>query len=458
MLTLWSRICPTSFLPKSLFARAMLIIVLPVAIMQVAVMWAFFDRHWVAVTSRLADSVAGDIAVVLDLHEVQARQGDNDRVRDDVLAALNMSIALESDARLPTTVNSNIFRVLDRTLRQALAAKLDEPFWFDTRRYPAYVEIRVQLDRDVMRVIVPRDRVFASTGHIFLLWIIAATVLLTAISVTYIRNQVKPIERLASAAEQFGRGQDAPPIRPSGATEVRQAAAAFLDMRERIERHIDQRTAILAGVSHDLRTPLTRFRLQLALMPDTPERAAMREDVEDMEQILAEYLTFARGVAGEDSEEVDIGELITVMAQSHGIPADITLPVPLEFDTAGPGGDGDSPGLTAMGRPVAIKRCVTNLIENACAFGDQVHVRAAAVNGSIEIAVEDDGPGIAPDLREEAFKPFNQLDREGARTGNRMGYGLGLAIARDIARSHGGDVELGDSPLGGLKASIRLPV
>lgn len=453
MMMLFRDFRPKHFLPKSLFSRAMLIIVLPVAIMQVAVMWAFFDRHWVAVTSRLAESVASDIAVVLDLYTYADAPDRLSAISDDALAAMNLTIAVEEDAQLPATVNSNIFRVLDRTLRQALSAKVDAPFWFDTRRYPAYVEIRLQVEEGVMRVIVPRDRVFASTGHIFLLWIIGASVLLTAISLAYIRNQVKPIERLAAAAERFGRGQDVPPFKLAGATEVRQAAAAFQDMRARIERHIDQRTAILAGVSHDLRTPLTRFRLQLALMPDSAERDAMRADVAEMEDVLEEYLIFARGVTAEDSERVDLGAMVAQTAQLHDVEV-VTLPDPAGDDEGAPSLD-EAPIVT--GRPVALKRCLTNLIENALAFGERVRVTIQPGKAAIEIAVEDDGPGIAPDQREEAFRPFNRLERSGARTGNRMGYGLGLAIARDLARAHGGDVELGEATLGGLKATIRLP-
>lgn len=422
----------------------MLIIVLPIAIMQVAVMWAFFDRHWVAVTSRLSESVAGDIAVLLDLYREAPSDERLEEIKPMALKSMSLSIALEPEARLPNRRRSNFFRVLDRTLRRALTEKLDSPFWFDTTRYPIYVEILIKVDDGVLRIIAPRDRVFASTGHIFLLWIIGASTLLTAVSLAYIRNQVKPIERLAAAADRFGRGLDAPEFKPAGATEVRQAAAAFQDMRKRIERHIAQRTTILAGVSHDLRTPLTRFRLQLALLPEGAEREAMMQDVADMEAVLDEYLAFARGVTSEDVEPVNIVDLLGRTARDHGISDD---QVELEL----------TDDIVVFARPTAIRRCLDNLIENAFSFGDEVRLTAAQSDHSVEITIDDNGPGIPYELREEAFKPFNQLDRSGARSGNRMGYGLGLAIARDLARGHGGDVILGDSPLGGLQAKVRLP-
>lgn len=467
---------PKDVIPKSLFGRAMLIIVLPVAIMQIAVSWAFFDAHWATVTSRLSESVAGDVAVVLDLYEQQPGADGALALQPFAERTMGLSLVLEEAAQLPTSVRSSFFRVLDRTLRSALSAKLEHAFWFDTTRYPAYVEIRVQVTDGVLRLIVPRDQVFATTGHIFLFWIVLATTLLTAVSLIYIRNQAKPIERLAAAAERFGRGQDAPDFRPAGAREVRQAAHAFMKMRARIQRHIDQRTTVLAGVSHDLRTPLTRFRLQLALLPDGPEKEAMKRDVADMAAILEEYLAFARGVGGEEPAPVDIGALVSETAahaaQGAAKRADgaETVDIRAEIDVA------EGEDLVLPVRAHAVKRCVENLITNAIAHGGRVAVTARRASGAIEIDIDDDGPGIPRNQREEAFRPFHQLthdagshDRsrprragagvngEGGAKPNRMGVGLGLAIARDLARSHGGDVTLSESPLGGLRARVRLP-
>lgn len=431
------------FLPQSLFGRSLLIIVLPVAMMQVAIAWSFFDAHWETVTSRLADTVAGDIAVALDLYEQEPGPARLAALQPFLARTMSVSMEIEPEAELPTTVRSSIFRVLDRTLRRALAAKLEHAFWFDTTRYPAYVEIRVKVEDGVLRLIVPRDRVFATTGHIFIVWLIGATVLLTGVSLIYIRNQAKPIERLAAAAERFGRGQDAPDFKPAGAREVRQAAQALLEMRARIVRHMEQRTTLLAGVSHDLRTPITRLKLQLAMMPDDPAIAAMRGDLDQMEAVLGEYLAFARGAAGEDPEPVDLSALVRETAAVAGADE----PVEVETDIAD--------DLVVTLRVSAMRRCLENLVTNAAAHGSRIRVAARRTENGVEIEVDDDGPGIAPELREEAFRPFNRLDT--ARTRNTDGVGLGLAIARDVARGHGGDITLADSPLGGLRAVVRLP-
>ncbi len=469
----WRR--PKDWLPKSLFGRALLIIVLPVAVMQVAVTWAFFDAHWETVTSRLSEGVAGDIAVALSLYEQAGPEGRVSEIDPFVRRTMGISIALEPGARLPTTVRSSFFRVLDRTLRRALSDKLEDSFWFDTTRYPAYVEVQVAVEAGVLRFIIPRDRVFATTGHIFILWILLATTLLTGVSLIYIRNQAKPIERLAAAAERFGRGQDAPDFRPAGAREVRQAAQAFMKMRTRILRHIDQRTTILAGVSHDLRTPLTRFRLQLALMPDGAEKRAMTADIKDMQAILDEYLDFARGVGGEDAKPVDVAALVQEVGEQAAA-LHREDPTRVEAAIEDTGEEAPPRPFTMTIREGAIRRCLQNLVTNAAAHGDQVRLTVRRASHAVEIDVEDDGPGIAADEREAVFRPFHQLqtapdgDSRGAANGhgaavrtsgkgpaNRAGVGLGLAIARDAARSHGGDIVLDDSPLGGLRARVRLP-
>lgn len=428
------------YLPKSLFGRALLIIVLPIALMQIAVTWSFFDAHWETVTKRLSESVAGDVAVAVELYE--RFPDDRETLREFTMRRMSLSVVLEPDAELPTSVRSSFFRVLDRTLRRALSQKLENDYWFDTTRYPAYVEIQVKVDEGVLRMVAPRDRVFATTGHIFLIWIVFATVLLTTVSLLYIRNQARPIERLAAAADRFGRGQDAPEFKPTGASEVRQAAQALLDMRDRIQRHVEQRTTLLAGVSHDLRTPLTRMKLQVAMMPDGEERQAMRADIADMESIVEEYLDFARGQGGEEPGPVDLGDLVRAAADGVAFD-DVAVTVEAEDD------------LVLTVRESAIKRCLDNLIANAAAHADTVRVAVRRNGAGAEVDIDDDGPGIPDELREEAFRPFSRLDP--ARTRNHKGVGLGLAIARDIARGHGGDVTLSASPMGGLRASVRLP-
>ena len=305
------------YLPTSLFGRSLLIIVLPVAIMQVAVTWSFFEEHWQTVTARLSESVAGDVAMVTALVE-RSRPEGVDPVANLAFETVGLSVDLREGDTLPDSRRTAFFRALDRSLRRALTARLDNDFWFDTTRYPEYVDIRVQVDAGVLRFIVSRERAFATTGHIFILWIVGASTLLSAVSIIFIRNQAKPIQRLASAAEAFGRGQDTAGFRPAGAREVRQAATAFIDMRERLIRYVEQRTALLAGVSHDLRTPLTRLRLQLAMMPAGPERDAAIQDIAEMEMALDEYLAFARGQSGEESAHEDLSGLCRSLAEKGG--------------------------------------------------------------------------------------------------------------------------------------------
>lgn len=431
------------FTPKGLFARTLLIIVLPVGLMQVAVAWSFFEEHWETVTSRLSEGVAGEIAMLT--HRYAASADDPEAFQalaDTALTDMALSVDFRPGETLPTARRSSFFRTLDVTLRSALQTKLDDEFWFDTTRYPSYVDIRVEVEGGVLRFIVARDRVFATTGHIFLLWIIGATTLLTAVSIVFIRNQVKPIRRLADAAEQFGRGQDVAHFRPSGATEVRQAAHAFLEMRARIRRHLEQRTAILAGVSHDLRTPLTRLRLQLALMPESPEREDAKRDLSAMEEMLDEYLDFARGQMVEETDPTDLGQLAEeIVEDARRLNTDIDFVA--------------ETGLVADVRASTVRRALSNLINNAASFGERVSVSLRRTKNRIEIIVDDNGPGIPKDQYDEALKPFSRLDE--SRNQNRKGVGLGLAIARDVARNHGGDLRLDESPLGGLRAVLSLP-
>jgi two-component system osmolarity sensor histidine kinase EnvZ len=429
-------------LPTSLWGRALLIIVLPVALMQVAVTWAFFDAHWETSTARLSDSLAGDIAWTIGTYEDDPTPANFKRIADRAERVMQLSIALQEGRKLPSK-HKPLFAPFDRLLKHALAGRLEQPFWFNTTRYPAYVDIRVQLPQGVLRVIAPRDRAFATRGNIFILWLVGATIILTTVAVLFIRNQVRAIERLAAAAEAFGKGAEAPDFKPYGAKEVRQAAFAFLDMRERIQRHLEQRTALLASVSHDLRTPLTRLKLELALSDPSKRNEAMKRDLAEMEHMIDEYLAFARGQAGEAVEVVAVRGLIEEVGEG-------ARRAGAEIEVAA------DPELEASVRPNAFKRALANLVMNAAAHGERVRVAARPLpSGGVEIAVDDDGPGIPPDQYEEAFRPFSRLDE--ARNQNLKGVGLGLAIARDVARGHGGDVVLERSALGGLRAVVRLP-
>ena len=438
----WPRVIKR-WLPTSLFGRSLLIIVTPIAVMQIAVTWLFFDNHWQTVTSRLSDGLAGDIAWVVESYQSDPSPAAFTRLADRAERSLNLSVALRTDQALPVGRRRSLFAPLDRSLQRALNNRLDQPFWFDTARYPAYVDIRVQVRGGVLRIIAPRERAFVTQGHIFIGWMVVTTVLLTSIAILFIRNQVRAIERLADAAEAFGRGGDVPQFKPHGAREVRKAAHAFIAMKERIQRHIDQRTELLASVSHDLRTPLTRLKLEAALAEPSPRVEEMKRDLAEMEHMIDEYLAFARGQGGEAVEMALLHDLIVDVGAGA---ARAGVQLKIEIDE----------GLCARIRPNGFKRALSNLVMNAAAHAEQVEITARARSaGGVEILIDDDGPGIAPEHHEEAFKPFNRLDR--ARNQNEKGVGLGLALARDFARGLGGDVTLDRSPRGGLRAVVRLP-
>jgi len=436
-------------MPKTLFGRSLLIIVLPVAIMQIAVTYVFFDAHWETVTSRLSEGLAGDIAWAVESYRDDPSPASFARLSKRAEDSMSLSIALQLGRKLPAARRDGpvllepFMAPIDQSLQRALSERLDQPFWFDTTRYPAYVDIRVAVPGGVMRVLAPRDRAFATQGHIFVLWMTVATILLTTIAILFIRNQVRSIERLANAAEAFGRGADVETFKPQGAREVRRAASAFLDMRARIQRYIDQRTTLLASVSHDLRTPLTRLKLALALAEPSKRNEAMKHDLAEMEHMIDEYLAFARGEGGEAAETINLRELLEQVSEG-ALRAGTQIIIAAD------------PALSASVRPNALKRALSNLVMNAAVHGEHVEVSARVRDqGGVEITVDDDGPGIPEAQYEEAFKAFGRLDE--ARNQNTKGVGLGLAIARDVARGHGGDIALSRSPLGGLRAVIRLP-
>jgi len=438
----WPRLLKR-WMPTSLLGRSLLIIVLPVVVMQAAVTWAFFDANWQTVTSHLADGLAGDVSWLVDSYEDDPTPQRLANLQNRAEKTLDLSVALQPDATLPKSKRASLFGPVDWSIKRALENQIDQPFWFDTARYPAYVDIRVQVKQGVLRIIAPRDRAFATQGHIFILWMILATVLLTGVAILFIRNQVRAIERLADAADAFGRGGDVPQFKPHGAREVRKAAHAFIAMKERIQRYVDQRTLLLASVSHDLRTPLTRLKLEVALAEPSPRLKAIKLDLAEMEHMIDEYLAFARGEDGEALEIVGLRGLIQEVSEGA-----TRAGAQVQVDADGT--------LAAHVRPNAFKRALSNLVMNAAVHGEHVEVAARArPSGGVEILVDDDGPGIPPERYEDAFKPFSRLDD--ARNQNEKGVGLGLAIARDLARALGGDVTLDRSPMGGLRAVVRLP-
>ncbi len=435
------------FLPRTLLGRSLLIIVTPLVLLQVISTWVFFDRHYDTTTKRLAQGLAGDVAIVIQMMIRNPGSVEHGQVFRLAQRSMHLDLTFVDNARLPQTTPSTSFNVfaslLDRKLSGALEDSVGRPFWIDTRSLKKQVEIQVQLADGVLRVMVPRERLFSSTTYIFIMWMVGSSIVLFLVAMIFMRNQVRPIRRLARAADRFGKGQDVADFRPEGATEVRQAATAFLRMRERIKRQITQRTEILAGVSHDLRTPLTRMKLELAMLGDHPARGNLETDVAEMEHMVEGYLAFARGEGAENPEPTDVSGLLRdVVGQMRreGRVVDLhveeTMTVPLRRQT--------------------MRRCLSNLIGNAQRYGNHVSVSAGHRRKSIEIIIDDDGPGIPLNRREDVFKPFFRLEQ--SRNPATGGVGLGLTIARDVVRNHGGDLMLEDAPGGGLRARIRLPV
>jgi two-component system, OmpR family, osmolarity sensor histidine kinase EnvZ len=429
-------------LPQTLFGRSLLIIVTPVILLQVVATWIFYDRHWDTMTNRLAYAVGGEIGMVIEQLERDVTMADRTETLSMAARTMDLIITFEPDAILPPQ-RQKLSSLLERTLGMALDERVRKPFLIDTRVASNWIEIRVQMADGVLSVMSPERRLFSSTTYIFLLWMVGAAMVLFAIAIIFMRNQIRPIRRLAAAADAFGKGRDVTRFKLEGATEVRQAAAAFLVMRERIQRQISQRTEMLAGVSHDLRTPLTRMKIQLELFTDCADVEDLKADVIDMEQMIEGYLAFARGEGAEAPVPTDLNRLINEAVSSarrDGAIVDLHLEGELSLPL----------------RPNSVKRCLANLIGNARRYADHVWVQAGRRDDAIEITVDDDGPGIPASSHEDVFRPFFRL--EGSRNRSTGGVGLGLTIARDVIRSHGGDITLSDSPRGGLRAVVRLPV
>jgi two-component system osmolarity sensor histidine kinase EnvZ len=430
-------------LPRTLFGRSLLIIVTPLLLVQIITSYTFYDRHWDVVTRRLTSALAGDIAMIV--HSLQQSPSEDDRRQIFLNAFYDMDIraSLKTGETLSKSAGPGILNILDRYLTNALNERVGLPFRIDTHSRERQIIINVQLSGGVLTVSTPRERLFNSSSYIFLLWMFGSSLLLFAVALVFMRNQIRPIRKLAAAADSFGKGRTVEDFKPAGAIEVRQAATAFNMMRERIRRQISQRTKLLAGVSHDLRTPLTRMKLQLALLKSDEATAELRSDVEEMERMIDGYLAFARGEGSETTATTNLSVLLAEVVNGARREGG-TVQLQAEDD------------LWTQLRPDSFRRALNNLVANATRFGNCVVVQAKCRNNMIEITVDDDGPGIPENKREEVFNPFYRLD--GSRNPATGGVGLGLTIARDVIRGHGGDIQLADSPNQGLRVRILLPM
>ena len=434
-----------NILPQTLFGRALLIIVTPLILMQAISTFVFFDRHWDTMTRRLAHTLAGDIAFIVDSLTPLPKQLDLNQIflkADDIL---HIRLTYSPEEIL---VKKKAFQQWDRvrkSLQDALKERVRRPFSIDTIKKERRIEIKVQLPQGLLNVNVHEKRLYSSTPYIFLMWMIGSSLVLFAIAIIFMRNQIRPIRRLAIAARSFGMGRGSSEIKPSGAKEVRQATQAFRQMRERISRQFAQRTEMLAGVSHDLRTPLTRMKLQIEMLERTPETRELQDDIQEMERMIDGYLTFARGEGSESLSKINltslIEEIISTERRDGSLINFVNKSKTIKSVTL---------------RPQAIKRAITNLIINSKKYAEIIEVEFEYNSEHAIITIDDNGPGIAPEHRDDVFKAFFRLDP--SRNTDTGGTGLGLTIAKDIVQSHGGDLLLSEASLGGLRATITLPL
>ena len=432
-------------LPAGLYPRSLIIVIAPVIVLQAIMATVILDHHWESVSRMLSKSMAGEMAFIIASYEASPKTPEAVAQLQNLASQhLDLGLEIQAAASLPQPLPVRRFSMLDHQMSTYIERIVKRPFWIDTDGQSNLLDARVQVEPGVVfRFLTRQKRAYAANTSLFLWWMGGSSLVLLLVAVFFLRNQIRPILQLAEAAQRFGMGRDVAEFRPRGAAEVQQAAAAFLKMKERIERHVEQRTAMLAGVSHDLRTVLTRFKLELALLEDGPQVQALKEDVDEMQRMLEGYIAFVRGDGGERSNEVDIAVLLHSVADGMARSGQrIVVEV-------------ESPLLVSV-KPDALKRCIGNLVGNAARHAAAVRLAASRVGQRLVVIVDDDGPGIPPPEREAVFRPFVRLDN--ARNQDAGGGGLGLTIARDIAHSHGGNVRLEDSPLGGLRAVVTIPV
>ena len=425
-------------LPKGLYSRTLLIIIIPVVVLQGILTFVFLDRHWQLVTRKLSSAVASEIATFID-----------------VVPSLGLNKVIELserfyDAEVNYIPNKKLvnnppkpINLVENTLSKELSKNMNNSFWVDAHTYEKRVIVQIEKKEGIYEFIIPRRNVYATNSHIFLVWMVISSLLLVSVAVIFMRQQIKPIEKLSKAAQQFGLGKKMENFKPSGATEVRRAAEAYLKMQERIERFIEQRTLMLAGVSHDLRTPLTRLKLQIEMLSDDKTNIELLSDVNEMQKMLENYLDFAEDVTREKATKTDLKKMISEIIDSES-----TKSKTIEFNIKN-----DEPIFFEC-RTIAMKRCITNLLNNACSYGDRIRIALERKKDVIDISIEDNGPGIDKSDYDKAIKPFIRLDS--SRNQNIPGSGLGLSISQDITSNHGGKLIMSKSNLGGLKVQLKF--
>ena len=425
-------------LPKRLFYRSLLIVAVPIIGLQLTISIVFFDSLWIKTNKGMTNSVVSEIFTFIEAYKNE-KDYNKQKLTDLYYQNFRLSINYLENEKLSKNVSERWFSPMDRTLRRELKNKF-KYYWFDTLSYKETVDLKIKYQDGVLQFLIPKDRITNSSARLFGLWITLPAFLLIFIAIIFLKNQTRPIISLAKASERFGRGEDVEEFRPSGALEIRQAGYEFDKMRKRITRHLNQRSEMLSGISHDLRTPLTRIKLQLAFIKDKEISKKLSDDVTEMEKMLNEYLQFSSTRSIEKTENFNLSELlITTVAKYENKEITTNIPKTVYFD----------------GRKNLIKRCFNNLIDNSIKYSKNIFISLEKSSKNILITIDDDGPGIPKNERENVFKPFYKIDK--SRSDSKSSVGLGLSIASDIIRSHGGNIKLEDSPSNGLRAKIFLP-
>ena len=429
-----------NILPKRLFYRALLIVAVPVIVLQLIITIVFFDSLWIKTNKGMTRALVNEINTFIKVYNDEIY--NKDEIANLFSVYQDLNIEFVSDAEFDYLYDERWFSPIDRTLRRELKSRFGyKKFWFDTTNYKELIDLRIKYQSGYFKFLIPKDRVTSSSARIFALWITVPAIIMVFISLVFLKNQTRPITNLAKAAEKFGKGEEIEEFKPSGASEIRQAGYEFDKMRKRIVRHLNQRSEMLSGISHDLRTPLTRMKLQIAFIKDKDLADKLAEDINEMEKMLNEYLQFTSSSYLEKDERFNLSELIETTVKKYNN-KNISTNI--------------SPKIFINGRKNLIQRCINNLIDNGIKYGDIVNIGLIKNNDNLFIKIEDNGPGIPENEYENVFKPFYKIDK--GRAESKSSVGLGLSIASDIIKSHGGNINLDKSSMNGLEVKIFLPV
>ena len=427
-----------NLLPKRLFYRGLLIVAVPIVILQVTISLVFFDSLWIKTNKGLTRALVSEIVTIIDIYNNESEYNKK-IVKDLYNKNFSFTVRFLDNEKLPDIKVERWFSPMDRTLRRELKPKFND-YWFNTISYKEVVDLRIKFGDGVLQIFFPKERIQASSIRIFAFWITIPAILMLTIAIIFLKNQTRPIIKLAKASERFGKGEDIEEFHPSGALEIRQAGHEFDKMRKRILRHLNQRSEMLSGISHDLRTPLTRIKLQLAMIKDENLSKKLSKDVDEMEKMLNEYLQFASTGAKDKTEYFDLSKLLDETIDNYD-----NVNIQKKFEKK----------LFFNGRKNLIQRCINNLIDNSIRYSKKILINFEKDNSNILLFIDDDGPGIPKEEYHNIIKPFYKIDK--SRSESKSSVGLGLAISSDIIRSHGGDIKFDKSKLGGLRVIISLP-